>query len=479
MAPNPARRYLAACCLALCICVTACTSGPRAGRTDHEALSFNTPVSWPNPDVTTFSLENGIRCFLIPDRELPLIQVRVSVRAGEFMVPREKAGLARIFGDAMRNGGSDTCPGEKLNTLLAEKAAQMEIGFGFISGTAGMDLLSGDLNTLLPVFADLLMHPAFPEKSLIRARQRLKTRIARRNDDQGSMAMRAYKDLIYGKNSLYAREPENDTVDRITREDLIRFHERAFQGANLLVGITGDIDLETLRPLMEAAFLGFPAGTRTRLDLPALEKKDRDASLFVVGKADVNQTHLLMGHLGDRRQNPDFAALQVMNQLLSGGFSGRLFETIRTEMGLAYSVSGHFGSHYFYPGLFYVELQTRTPATAEAVSAVRQVLQQMQQGVTPEELDQAKAQFFNSLVFRYDQAEEILGRRMQYAFRGMAPDSFQTLIQEIREVDAGDVARVARRYVKPDRLTVVAVGKEKAVEDQLEKLGRVTVLPRP
>jgi predicted Zn-dependent peptidase len=248
-------------------------------------LSFKTPVSWPDPGVETFSLENGIRCFLIQDSELPLIQVRVSVRAGEFLVPREKAGVARITGEVMRNGGSIALPGKKLNALLAEKAARLEIGFGFISGTA--------------------------------------------------------------------------------------------------------------------------------------------------------------------------------------------------EMGLAYSVSGQFGCNYFYPGLFYVELQTRTPATAEAVHAVKKVLQQLQKGVGPEELDQVRDQFFNCLVFRYDRVEKILERRMQHVFRGMAPDSFQKLVQEIREVDTGDVGRVAHTYLKPDRLTVVAVGKEKAIADQLEKLGRVTVLARP
>lgn len=479
MSPYRTNMILTVCCLALCVFAMACTTGHWAGRRDHEALSFEAPVSWPEPRVETFSLENGIRCFLIQDSELPLIQLRVSVRAGAFLVPREKTGLARITGEVMRNGGSRNCPGEKLNALLAEKAARMEIGFDFISGTAGMDLLSDDFKFLLPVFADLLLHPAFPENSITLARQRLKTRIARRNDTQGSIAMRVYKDLIYGRDSLYAREPEYDTVDRITRTDLIQFHKQAFQGANLLVGITGDIDLETLRPLMEEAFSGFPAGNRTQVDLPAVKKKNPGASLFVVEKADVNQSYILMGHLGDRRQNPDFAALQVMNKLLSGGFSGRLFEKIRTEMGLAYAVSGDFGCNYFYPGLFYVTLQTRTPATAEAVRAVKQVLSGLQQTVNQEELDRAKEQFFNSLVFRYDRAEEILKRRMQYAFRGMPPDSFQKLVKEIREVGTGDVARVARTYLKPDRLTVVAVGKEKAVADQLKKLGRVTILPRP
>lgn len=465
----------------LVLCMIAITGTPDLWGRDtppsYKELSFGEPISWPEPRVDTFALENGIRFFLLRDNELPLIQLQVTVRSGGFQDPPNKTGLAEITGEVMRSGGSEPYPSQDLNELLANKAADMGTSFDFISGSAGMNVLSEDFQDLLPVFVNLLKRPAFPEDRISLAKQQLKTHIARRNDEQSSVAMRTYERLIYGRNSIYAREPEYETVGNIHREDLVRFHQRAYQGANLLVGITGDFDSKTIRSLVKREFT-FPAGEEIQVDLPTVENHV-EPSLYVVGKSNVNQSYILMGHLGGWRQDPDYAALQVMNVILSGGFSGRLFRKIRTEMGLAYSVDGHYGCDFFYPGVFYVGLKTRTESTTEAIQAVKKELDLLQQGVSQEELEQAKEQVLNSLVFRYDEAEEILERRMHYAYRGMDKDSFRKLIRNMREVTTRDVVRVARKHVRPDSLTVVVVGEEKELVEQLRSLGKVEVLPPP
>ena len=469
----------AACCLAIGLAVVLPASGlADAGNPpDYRSLTFD-PISWPEPEVKTFTADNGISFFLIEDHELPLIRARVMVRSGGFRVPREKTGLAEITGEVMRSGGTRKYPPDKLNTLLADKAAEIETGFGFISGSAGMSTLKDDFQDLLPVFVDLLRQPAFPEAKIALARQRLNTRIARRNDDQRSIAMRTYQRLIYGRDSIHAREPEYRTVERIRRKDLVQFHKRAYVGANLLVGVVGDFEVETLRPRLESAFSRFPAGKRIEVTLPEPDNP-RASSLNVVGKSDVNQSLILMGHLGGKRQNPDYAALKVMEKILSGGFSGRLFETIRTEMGLAYSVFGQYGCHFFYPGMFFVGLSTRTDATADAVEAVKAEIERIQKEAGKKELKQARDQFFNSLVFRFDPVEKILERRMRYAYQGMAADTFQQLIRDIRQVAVADVVRVAREYLNPDSLTTLAVGETEKLVDQLNSLGQVEVLPQP
>jgi predicted Zn-dependent peptidase len=184
-----------------------------------------------------------------------------------------------------------------------------------------------------------------------------------------------------------------------------------------------------------------------------------------------------MGHLGGYRQNPDYAALQVFNQVLSGGFSGRLFQSIRTEKGLAYSVFGDFGCNFFYPGMFFVGLETKTDRTAEAVGAVRRELRRIQQrGVSDEELQQAKDQFLNSLVFRYESPLEVVKRRLYYAYRGMDHNSFEQLIEEIKAVGPKDVHRVAREYIQAEELKVLLVGSEDKLQQQLDSLGPVQEL---
>lgn len=445
---------------------------------DYQQLTFE-PLSWPEPQMKTFTMENGIRFFMIKDHELPLVQVQVMVRSGGFEVPADKTGLARLTGEVMRSGGTAQYPPRELNKLLADKGARMKIGFDFISGSAKLNLLSEDLSELMPVLVDVLHQPAFPNDKIKLAKQQLKTQIARRNDEQGSIAMRAYKRLIYGSDSVYAREPEYQTVNNIDRNDLKRFHQQAYQGANMMVGIAGDFDPPAIRRLFEKEFSVFSKGNQTHVDLPSAEKNRKESALYVIKKSDVNQTYLLMGHLGGRRQNPDYAALQAMNKVLSGGFSGRLFEEVRTQRGLAYAVFGRYGCHFFYPGMFFVGLMTKTATTAQAVRVVKQELKRIQQDVAPQEVRQAKAEFLNSLVFQYARPAEILNRRLHYAYRGMASDSFQQLTREIREVTPDDVLQVAREYLHPDELVVLAVGEKGKLVDQLQAMGKVEVMHQP
>ena len=446
-----------------------------AGPKSYNELTFDRLAKWPEPEIVSFSLDNGVRFFLVEDHELPLVDVAVSVRAGQWLVPDGKEGLAWLCGEAMRNGGTEKHPPGVLNRLLADKAAVLETEFDFISGSASLNVLSEDFQELLPVFVDLLHRPAFPEDKIRLAKQQLNTEISRRNDSQSEIAFRVFKKLIYGRDSIYARVPEYETVAAVTRTDLLAFHERAYQGSNILVGITGDIDPDSLRPVLEKAFSVFPRGTPRQIALPKVQVTAEHA-LHVAPKSDVNQSFILMGHLGGRRQNPDFADLQVMNTILSGGFSGRLFETVRTRKGLAYSVFGRYDCHYYYPGLFFVGLQTSTSTSAQAVTAVRREIERLQKGVSQKELELAKEQFFNSLVFRYDTPEEILGRRMFYAYRDMAPDSFQKLTEAIRQVSTEDVHRVAGKYLQPDRLTTLGVGLKDELRQQFQELGPVEII---
>ncbi len=468
-------KRLAVICLAAATVTWSMAPQALAKARHYSELTFEQALKWPEPDVQTFSLANGIRFFLIQDHELPLVEVSVSVRAGEWLVPEGKEGLAQICAETMRNGGTENYPPKELNCLLANKAAVIETSFGFVSGSASMNVLSKDLREILPVFVDLLCNPAFPRDKIILSKQQLKTEILRRNDSQDEIAFRVFKRLIYGRDTVYARIPEYKTGDAVSRSDLVNFHDRAYQGQNLMVGIVGDFDPGRLRPLLEKEFSVFPKGRDNGIRLPAVKIRD-EQSYHVVEKSDVNQSFILMGHLGGWRQDPDYAELQVMNKILSGGFSGRLFERVRTRMGLAYSVFGRYDCHFYYPGLFFVGLKTGTASSARAVTTVRQELERLRQGVSREELDQAKDQFFNSLIFRYDEPKEILERRMYYAYRGMPRDSFHRLTEEIRRVTVEDVIRVARQYLNPERLTTLAVGEEAELREQFQELGRVEVI---
>jgi len=441
-----------------------------------DELTFPSTVDWPSYEMNHFRLDNGVQCFVAENHELPLVKLVVKVRSGEVDVPAGKEGLAQITAQAMRSGGSDRYPEDELNRKLENRAAQMGISFDLDSGEASLNCLSQDFKELLPVFLDVLRHPALPSRKIALAKAQLKTEISRRNDETKEIGFRKLKELVYGKDTVYSRVPQYASVEAVSRRDLKSFQERAFTGSNMIVGLVGDFETESMKELLKEAFSRVPPGSRKSLSFPQSESRF-EPGVYFVDKPDVNQTFVLLGHLGGYRQNPDYAALQVFNQVLSGGFSGRLFESIRTEKGLAYSVFGDFGCNVFYPGMFFVGLETKTDRTAEAVRAVRSELRRMQQqGVTEEELRQAKDQFLNSLVFRYESPLEVLKRRLYYAYSGMDQDSFEQLIEEIKAVGPKDVHRVAREYIRIDELKVLLVGSEDELQQQLDRLGAVREL---
>lgn len=435
------------------------------------------------PEVEMFELDNGITFYLVENKELPLIDLRAVVRTGSFLDDDDITGRASIVGTVMRSGGSESYADSTLNELLENKAASIETGIGFSSGSMSMNVLKEDFEELLPVFIDVMQNPVFPEDKIELAKTQTKTAISRRNDEQGPIANREFRKLIYGDNSLYARNTEYETIDNITREDLLEFHKMSFVGNNIIVGVIGDFDTENIKPILEEQFSKVSPGTPIELEFPEINYT-YEQTINLVDKPDVNQSYVLLGHIGGLRSNPDYAKLQVLNRVLSGGFSSRLFQVVRTDMGLAYAVFGNYGSNNFYPGTFTAGVMTQSETTAEAINAILEQIERLQnEPVTDEELKQTKDQFLNSLVFRYDSKAKILNQRISNDYVGLPQDAFDKLVEEIRNVTPADVQEVAQKYLRPDASQILVVGNAEEIGDQLDQFGEVNqvdiTIPQP
>ena len=424
-------------------------------------------------NVEEFTLDNGITFYLVEDKELPLINVSVIVKTGSLLEPIEKTGLAGITGRVMREGGSVNYPADVLNTLLEDKAARMSTSIGMGSGSASMNLLKEDFDELLPVFIDLIQNPAFPQDKIDLAKTQSKSNISRRNDEQQSIAIREFQKLLYGEDNPYTSQTEYATLDAITREDMLAIHEQAFVGNNMMIGVIGDFDTSDMKRKLEEAFGSIEAGTETNLIYPEVQY-DYPSTVNFVDKSDVTQSFVLVGHIGGLRDNPDYAALQLMNEILSGGFSGRLMQTIRTDMGLAYSTGGAYTSNINYPGMFYMIVMTKSSTTAEAIDAMLVEAEKLQnEPVSAKELNDARDRMLNSLVFRYESKSSVLNERINYDYNGLPQDTFDKYVEDLKKVTAEDIQRVAGEYMHPDKVQILVVGNGAEIGDQLAKYGVV------
>lgn len=440
---------------------------------DVEGLVYPELNQYQIPDIETFELDNGITFYLIEDDEVPLINMNMIVRAGSFMDPADKVGLASITANVIRNGGSEAYPENDLNQLLEDRAARIEFGMGRTSGSVSMNALKEDFIDLLPVLVDVMTDPLLPQEKIDLAIRQQRSGISRRNDDPQSIGSREFSKLLYGADSPQARVTELYTLDNISRDDLVDFHSRAYTGENLMIGLVGDFKVDEIRSVLEEIFSEVPAGEKNELAFDEVDY-EFESSIHFVDKSDVNQSVVYMGHIGGLRDNPDYAALQAMNEVLSGGFSGRLFQNVRSDQGLAYSVFGSYGSSALYRGRFFAGVFTRSEATADAINAVRREMIRLQEEpVTEEELEDTRSSILNSLVFRTDSRSRVLSQRMNNEYLGLPADAFETYIEELMEVTPEDIQRVANEYMRPNEMKILVVGNSAELGDQLEQFGTV------
>lgn len=420
------------------------------------------------PEVTRFTYR-GIQFFLVEDPELPLTSMNVRIKAGSWLEPEEKTGLASLTGMVMRSGGTVNFPSDALNEFLEDRAASMETSFSLTMGMASMNILSEDFDELLPVFIELLTQPVFEEDKFNLALTQSRSAIGRRNDSPAGIAAREFSNIIYGRQTVFNRTQEYHHLENITREDLIEFHKNAVVAENLMVGIIGDFKTRDMRRKLERAFRNVPSGRKNEFTFPEIDY-DFTPRFHFVDRSDMTQSIIRIGHIGGLRDNPDYAALQVMNQILSGGFSGRLMQEVRTRQGLAYGVSGSFGSNVLFPGVFFAGLSTATENTAAAINATLNEVRRLQEEeVSQQELDDTRSRFLNSLVFRNENRASALNEQLGNTYLGLPLDAFERYVEEVRLVTPQDIQRVARQYLQPDNVQILVVGNATRLGDQLDE----------
>ena len=446
----------------------------QAQNKPHEGLVYP-PLNQPQPPVPDrFELDNGMIVYLLEDHELPIIDISVRVRTGSIYEPADKVGIATITGAVMRTGGTTSRTGDELDEILENLAASVETGIGDDSGSASMSVLKEDLDTGLSILADILMNPAFREDKIDLEKVQHRSAISRRNDNPGGITRREFSKLIYGADSPYARTTEYDTINSITRDDLVAFYQKFFRPNNVILGVLGDFNSDEILAKIQETFKGWEPAEIALPEKPQIPEA-YGKRIALVNKDDVNQTNIRMGHIGWLRKNEDYPALVVMSQILGIGFSSRLINSIRVEKGLAYSVGNNYGAGYDVPGIFFIACGTKSEATVTAIEAILVEVEKMRTDeVSDDELKQAIDGFMNSSVFDYDTKGEILSRALRYEYHEYPQDFVEQLMAGIREVTKADVRRVAAQYLHPDKFTLIAVGKASDFDKPLNTLGDVT-----
>jgi len=427
------------------------------------------PVKIPN--VATFTLPNGLKLYLLENHELPLVRGSALVRTGNLFDPPDKAGLATITGMVLRTGGTKGKTGDQLDEELENIAASVESSIDESFGVASFSSLKENTDEVLGVFHDILTMPGLRQDKIDLAKTELRSGISRRNDDPHGIVEREFYQTVYGRNTPYGWRLEYATVDRIDRDDIVRFYERYFFPSNIMLAVIGDFSTADMKAKLEREFGGWTVKQPPVPPFPPVNAKP-EPGIFVATKTDVTQTFFTLGHLDGELRDPDYPALEVMADILGGGFHSRLVQRVRTKLGYAYDVSAFWGANYDHPGVFEISGSTKSASTTETIKVIEEEVAKIRTTeVTAEELESAKQTVANSFVFNFDTPAKTLNRILRYDYYGYPRDFIDRYQRAIQAVTRQDVLRVAREHIKPKELTILAVGNPQQFGTPLATLG--------
>ena len=441
---------------------------------DPRQMTFP-PVEFTPPEPDRVVLENEIVVYFLEDHELPLVSITATMRTGSWLDPADKIGLASLTGSVMRTGGGGGLSSKQVDEELEQFAGDVNISIGRQSGSASLDILSKDLKRGLQIFAGLIQTPSFEPARVELAKLQAIEGIRRRQDNPGSIVGREFLKLLYGPEHPTARESDITSITRITRDDLVAFHQKTIHPNGLMLGVTGDFDKSAMLALLREVFGEWRRGEVPVLTIADVPQSQTARPVVRFVNKDTSQTHLRIGHLSIKENDPDYVALAIANDILGGSsFRSRLFNDVRTKQGLAYSVGSRLNSGMHDQGVWLMRAETKLPSTQEVITRFIANMERMRtELVTDSELAEAKEAYVNSFVFSFASSSAIVGRLMTLEYDGLPKDFLQQLRARVIALTKEEILAAAKKHFKPERLTIVAVGPGEALPKLLSGFGDV------
>lgn len=455
--------------IGLSIALTACVMTPIAAAGPipaHPKDLTYADLDYKLPEAGQFRevLSNGMVVYIAEDRMLPTFDLTVRIRTGAAIEPAGKAGLASLVGEQMRDGGTKSLTPEELDEKIDFLAASLSGNISDTSGRASLFCLSKDIDEGLELLVEMLRYPRFDEERLRLAKDRMLQNIKRRNDSTGGISRMEWGFLMDGEEHFSNRYPSSKTIKSVTRDDLFAFHRKYIHPGNMIVAVAGDFDRADVLRRLEKVFGGWPVGETgpTTFAKPMHEPK---LGVYMIHKDDVNQGRVAIGHKSIVRGGPDEFALQLMNGILGGaGFKSRLFKRVRSDEGLAYNTGSRFGQGVYYPGNFQCWFQSKSNSCAYATRIVLEEIKRLRdEPVDPELLQDVISYYTENFPQRFSTKMAILRTYVSDEYTGRDSSYWQGYVENLKSVTVQDIQRVARKYLRPDQLVILAVGDAEAI----------------
>ena len=424
------------------------------------------------PEWTKGTLANGADLIVSEKHDLPLVSFSITFLGGaDQFEPPARQGLASLTA-ALLSEGTKSRDGDALSNALQLLGTSVSVNVGGESGSIGFVSTADKFPATLEILADMLVNPVFPEAGLERLRAQRVVGLTQARAQPGAIASRVFPQIVYGPDHPYGRVVTEESLEAITRDDVLAFHKAYFQPGRALVTVVGDVTPATLRPVLDKGLAAWTrGGERPSFRFPPTPEP-RKTTIFLVDKPGAAQSVFAIGAPGPPRNTPDYFALQVMNTILGGMFQARLNANLREEKGYSYGVSSGF-AYGRGPGPFRTGGDIVTEKSAPALEEFMKELQGMlgARPVSNEELAVAKESLIQRLPGTFASVSAINSALTTLWVQELPDTYYEQYAARIAAVTKADVARVARAHVDPSRLTIVIVGDRSVIEAPLKATG--------
>ncbi len=418
---------------------------------------------WATPsraiEIKRMTLENGAILLVSEQHQLPMVTMSIAFDAGARRDPGGKAGLASLTARCLTLGAGQ---------LSADQFNQkVDFMGGSLSVEAGKDFAQASFTSLkkyqrdtLALLSDVIRRPALHDDDILRKRAEVVAAIKAAEQQPGYVAgvvfrKQMFDDQPYG----HSADGTTDTVGKLTPGEVRNFYHQYYRVGSAVIAVVGDVDANQIKAELEKQ-LASPAGKVAPQPVPQPPKVAPGVHVTIIDR-NVAQANLILGFPGMERSNPDFYRFQVMNYVLGGGgFASRLMQVVRSRAGLAYSIGSNNEAGKF-PGAIRIELQTKNRSANEAMKLIVQQLARIRdQPVADAELASAKKFLVGSFPLKFDRQAAIAEYLLDVELYGLGLDYIDKYPGYINGVTREQVQEIARKYLHPDAMIVVAVANQ-------------------
>jgi zinc protease len=436
---------------------------------NKEALKVTLPKAFET------KLSNGLQVIVLENHKLPTFTMQMFVLSGGLNDPANQPGVAQYAATMLREGTKTRTSkqiSEAVESLGASLSANASLSSQLSTISAGG--LTDNYDQIMELFADVILNPSFPANELNTLKSRAVAQLRFQRSQAGFLANEMFSKVMYGEHPAGRVSSTPEQIQSLTPEMLNQFHSTYYKPNNAIFAIVGDVKPAEVVAKLEKTFAGWQRGDTPAPNLPKVTEPAQ-SKIYLIDRPGSEQTNLVLGNLAIERNDPDYYALDVMNQVLGGGASARLFLNLREDKGYTYGAYSGFTAAK-YRGVFRASTEVQTDVTKASMDELIYEFKRIRDEKTPaDEFDRAKRTIVGSFALQLESPQSLLANIVTQRIYNLPADYWDAYPQKIAAVTPEDVQRVARKYLDLNKLQIVAVGDAKRIADGLKKFGDVAL----